>query len=369
MKWAGTDSSNSIGSTQEAWIGSRALAFWARHGFVRLLFRRAGAMVFLCFGITLIAFGLTHLVPGDPVAANLGEVALSDPSIVAAYKAHYGLDKPLPVQYELYLSHLVHGDLGRSQLTTRPVTTDLGQFIPASFELGALAMIIATLVGLPLGLVAAVNRGRSIDHALNAFSLIGISTPPFWVGLIAIYLFSFVLQNAPSSGQLSPGALPPPHVTGMYLVDSLLAGDVATFGDALRHVILPAVVLAIGIFGALLRFTRAAVLDVIHNDYITAARAKGLPNRTILSGYTLRAALAPIVTVSGLLFAHVVTGAVLVETVFAWPGVGNYAAHSALNLDITAITGVSLFVAVVYVVTNFIVDVLHGLIDPRVELT
>ena len=351
-----------------SWLGGRLLGFWRTHGVVRLLFRRAGAMVVLCFGITLVAFVLTHLVPGDPVAANLGPNAIANPAIVAAYKAQYGLDKPLPVQYEVYLTRLLHGDLGVSQLTARPVATDLGQFIPASFELGLLAMAIATVVGVSLGLVGAVGRGSAIDQALRVFSLAGISTPPFWIGLIALYVFTFVLRVAPSSGQLSAGALPPAHVTGMYLVDALLAGDPALAADALHHLILPAVVLAIGFIGVLQRFTRAAVLEIIHNDYITAARAKGLPSFTILRRYTLRAALAPILTVSGLLFANVVTGTVLVETVFAWPGVGYYAAQTALKLDVTAITGVGMFVAIVYVATNSVVDVLHALIDPRVRL-
>jgi peptide/nickel transport system permease protein len=311
---------------------------------------------------------LTHLVPGDPVAANLGFAALADPSRVAAYKAQYGLDKPLPIQYEIYLTHLIHGDLGRSQLTRRPVGTDLSEFIPASLELGILAMIIATVAAVPLGLLAAVRRGSAVDQALSVISLVEISTPPFWVGLIALYVFSFMIQIVPSSGQLSPGADPPPHLTGMYVIDSLMAGDFSTLGDALHHVILPALVLAIGIVGGLQRFVRAAVLEVIDNDYITAARAKGLPATLILWRYTLRAALAGIVTVSGLLFANVVTGAVLVESVFAWPGVGYYAAHSALSLDVAAITGVSLFVAIVYVVTNFATDVIHALIDPRVRL-
>jgi peptide/nickel transport system permease protein len=322
----------------------------------------------LCFGITLVAFLLTHLVPGDPIRANLGFKAMADPQIVHAYRVKYGLDKPAPVQYELYLLNLLHGDLGLSTLTHRPVATDLRQFVPASFELGLLAMSIALAIGIPLGLVAAVRKDSVIDQVLSLVSQAGISTPAFWVGLVSLYLFSFVFQIAPGSGRLSPAALPPPHVTGMYTVDSLLSGDLGTFGDALHHLILPALVLAITGIGVLLRFTRSAVLEVIHNDYITAARAKGLPSTTVLIRYTLRAALTPILTLSGLMFADVMTGAVLVESVFAFPGVGLYAARSALNLDLAAITGVSIFVAVVYVATNFAVDVLHGAIDPRVRV-
>jgi peptide/nickel transport system permease protein len=357
-----------FGGLPPPWIVRNLLSFWRHHGVLRLFVRRIAAMVVLSFGISVVAFLLTHLVPGDPVIANLGLRAASNPTVRAAYMARYGLDKPLPVQYEIYATNLLHGDLGQSQLTRRPVTTDLKQFVPASVELGLLAMLIATAVGLPLGLIAAVRRGSILDSALNVTSLFGISTPSFWVGLIGLFIFSFYLNMVPGSGRLSAGALPPPTVTGMYTIDSLLTGDLATFGDAVHHLLLPAVVIAISLFGVLQRFTRSAVLEVINNDYITAARAKGLSGARILLRYTLRAALTPILTLSGLEFANLMTGAVLVETVFAFPGIGRYAAQSALNLDIAAITGVSIFVAVVYVVTNFVVDVLYAMVDPRVRL-
>jgi peptide/nickel transport system permease protein len=325
-------------------------------------------MVVLSFGITLVAFTLTHLVPGDPVAANLGAQALANPRIVKAYKAEFGLDKPIPVQYEVYLSHLVHGDLGVSELTHRPVATDLRQFIPASFELGILGLSIAVAIGVPLGLIAATHKGSVIDQALSVFSLVGISTPAFWLSLIAIFLFSFIVQIAPGGGRLTPGAVPPPQLTGMYTVDALLAGDLGTFGDALHHLILPSLVLAIGAVGVFLRFTRSAILEVIQNDYITAARAKGLSSTPILLQYTLRAALAPILTLSGLMFADRVTGTVFVESVFSFPGLGLYAAQTAVHLDLSGITGVCIATAIVYVITNFAVDVLHSLVDPRVSL-
>ena len=197
----------------------------------------------------------------------------------------------------------------------------------------------------------------------------GISMPPFWIGLIALYVFSFSLQLVPGSGRLSPGAIPAPQITGLYTIDALLTGDVPTFGDALHHLVLPAIVLAIPGTAILLRFTRAAVLEVIHSDFVTAARAKGLPRLRILVRYTFRAALAPVLTVTGLMFADFITGAVLVESVFGYQGVGLYAARSALNLDLTAITGISIFVAIVYIVTNFAIDVLHGVVDPRVGIS
>jgi peptide/nickel transport system permease protein len=346
----------------------RVFALWQNHPLIRLIVRRAVAMVLLSFGITVVAFILTHLVAGDPVAANLGLKALANPRIVQAYKAEYGLDKPVPVQFEIYLSHLLHGDLGDSQLTHRSVATDLRQFAPASFELGVLGIAIAAAIGVPLGLVAATHKDSSVDQALNAVSLAGISVPAFWVSLIAIYIFAFVLQIAPGSGRLSTGALPPPQITGMYTIDSLLAGDLATFGDAVQHLILPALVLATGCVGVFVRFTRSAILEIVQNDYVTAARAKGLPSNLILLRYTLRAAMPPIVTVFGLLFADRVTGTVFVEVVFSFPGLGLYAARTAVNLDLSAITGVSIVTAVAYVVTNSLVDILHGWLDPRVIL-
>lgn len=360
--------SQSHDRVKRPWPGGKALAFWRNHGFIRMLLKRVVAMVVMLFGISMVAFALTHLVPGDPVAANLGLKAASNPAVRAAYDARYGLDKPLPVQYVIYVSGLLHGDLGQSQLTRRPVVTDLEQFVPASIELGLLALGIAVAFALPLGLLAAVRRGSWVDSVLNVVSLVGISTPSFWVGLLGLFLFSFVFGIVPGSGRLSPGILPPPHVTGMYTIDSLLAGDFATFADTLHHLILPAVVIAISLFGVLQRFTRSAVLEVINNDYITAARAKGLPGTLILVRYTLRAALTPILTLSGIELANLMAGSVLVETVFAFPGVGYYAEQTAFDLDIAAITGVSIFVAIVYVVTNFVVDILYAVIDPRVGL-
>ena len=344
------------------------VGFWRRHGIVRLTVRRLGAMVVLAFGISLVAFVLTHSVPSDPVRANLGARAAANPAIRNAYMQRYGLDKPLPVQYVIYVENLFHGNLGISQTTGQAVTTDLAETVPASVELGVVTVILSTVIGLPLGLLAAVRRGTFLDSGIKVIALAGIAAPSFWVGLIGIFVFSFVLHIAPGSGRLDPGILPPNHITGMYTLDSLLSGDFGTFLDALHHLILPAAVVSLALFGVLQRFTRAAVLEVLENDYVTAARAKGLPGRRVLVRYAFRAALTPVLTLSGIEFATLMAGDVLVETVFAFPGVGRYAAIVATNLDIAAITGVSILVAGIYVVTNFLVDVLYAVIDPRVRL-
>jgi peptide/nickel transport system permease protein len=338
-------------------------------GFLRFLGRRLVALVFLGVGITLVVFVLTQLVPGDAAVTNLGEQAAGDPAAVAAFRSHYDLDKPLPVRYALYVSKLAQGDLGESALTRQPVRHDLATFIPATAELAIFSVAIAAVLGIGFGVVAALRRNRPSDHALRVVSLAGISMPTFWIALVAVYVFFFRLGWFPGDGRLDPGTLPPPHVTGLYTLDALLAGDWSLFVEALHHLVLPALVLAAFNVSLLTRFTRSAVLEVIGNDYVRAARAKGLPERVVVVRYVLRAALPSVVTVLGLVFANVLTGAVLIERIFSWPGVGQYAYQAAVNLDVPAIAGVSLFVAFVYVTVNFIVDILYGIIDPRIRVT
>jgi peptide/nickel transport system permease protein len=335
---------------------------------LRFLLRRGAALVLLAIGITLVVFVLTQLVPSNAVATNLGEQAAADPAAVAAFKAHYGLDKPLPVRYGLYLKHLAQGDLGQSSLTHDAVTHDLAQFIPATAELALYSIVIAAFFGITFGVIAALRRNRPTDHVLRVVSLGGISMPTFWIALVALYLGFFRLGWFPGAERLDPGVLPPPHKTGLYTVDALLAGQWGLFVQALHHLVLPALVLAAFSVGLLTRYTRSAVLEVVGNDYVRAARAKGLPERVVVTRYILRAALPSVVTVLGLVFANVLTGAVLVEKIFSWPGIGQYAYQAAVNLDVPAIAGVSLFVAVVYITVNFIVDVLYGVIDPRIRV-
>ena len=320
-------------------------------------------------GITAVTFVLTQLVPTDAAATNLGEQAAGDPAAVAAFEQHYGLDKPLPVRYFIYLGHVLQGDLGESSLTHGPVTHDLGQFIPATAELALYSVLLAAVVGIPFGVVAALRRNRPTDHALRVASLAGISMPVFCIALVALYVGFFRLGWFPGADRLDPGVEPPPHVTGLYTIDAALAGDFGLFTQALHHLVLPALVLAAFNVSLLTRFTRSAVLEVMGNDYVRAARAKGLQEGTVIRRYILRAALPSVVTVLGLVFANVLTGAVLVEKIFSWPGIGQYAYQAAVNVDVPAIAGVSMFVAVVYVTTNFIVDVLYGVIDPRIRVT
>jgi peptide/nickel transport system permease protein len=336
---------------------------------VRFILRRLAALVLLGIGITFVAFVLTQLVPNDPAATNLGQRAIADPAAVKAFNEHYGLNKPLPEQYGLYLWHLLHGDLGESATTHDSVRHDLQQAIPATAELAIASMLFATVVGITLGVFAAVRRNKLTDHILRVASLGGVSMPTFWLALVALYVFFFRLNWLPGTGRLDPVTAPPPQVTGFYTIDALLAGQWSTFADAARHLVLPALVLAAYNIGLLTRYTRSAVLEVINDDYVRAARAKGLPARTVISRHVLRAALPAVITVLGLAFANVMTGAVLVEKIFSWPGIGQYAYQAASNVDVPAIMGVSLFVAVVYIIVNFVVDVLYGVIDPRIRIT
>jgi peptide/nickel transport system permease protein len=325
--------------------------------------------VLLSLGITAVAFVLTQLVPSNAVATNLGEQAAGDPAAVAAFKHHYALDRPLWTRYALYLDHLVHGDLGQSTLTHDAVTHDLGTFIPATAELALYSVLFAAVVGIGFGVIAALRRNRPTDHVLRVASLAGISMPTFWIALVALYVGFYKLGWFPGAERLDPGISAPPSVTGLYTIDALIAGKFGLFVQALHHLVLPALVLAAFNVSLLTRFTRSAVLEVIGNDYVRAARAKGLPERVVVLRYILRAALPSVVTVLGLVFANVLTGAVLVEKIFSWPGIGQYAYEAAVNLDVPAIAGVSIFVAVVYVTINFVVDVLYGVIDPRIRIT
>jgi ABC-type dipeptide/oligopeptide/nickel transport system permease component len=338
-------------------------------GVLRFLARRIAAAALLCVGITLVAFTLTQLVPGDPATANLGQRAIGDPAAVAAFRAKYGLDKPLPVQYLTYLGNVVRGNLGLSQQSHRPVAQDLGEYVPATIELALFAIVLSLLIGVAFGVLAAINRDRWPDQVLRVVSLGGVSMPTFWVALVAFYLFFFKFGLLPGGGRIDPGMNAPPQATGFYTIDAALAGQWDVWGSAVRHLVLPSLVLAVYTVGMLMRFTRASVLEILGNDYVRAARAKGLPERVVILRHVLRPALVAIITVAGVAFGSLLSGAVLVESIFSWPGLGQYAYRSAVNLDLPAIMGVSIVVAAVYIVINLLVDLLYGVIDPRIRLT
>lgn len=337
-------------------------------GAVRYVGRRVLVTATLLLGVTVMTFLLVQLVPGDAASANLSESALANPEIVAAYRAKWGLDEPLHVQYWVYLTNVFQGDLGISQQTSRPVLGDLLTYVPATVEIALPAMVLSLVIGTAVGLYAAVRHGRTGDQVVRLGTLLGLSTPPFWLSLVVLYVFFYLLGLAPSGGRLSTYHSPPPRVTGMFSVDAALAGQWDVAWDAIQHLALPVLVLTFLTVAILTRFVRSAMLEVLDQDYVRAARAKGLPTRTVLVRHVLRAGLVPVITVSGLAFASLLSGTVLVEQIFNWPGVGQYAFRAASGLDLPAILGVSLFVALVYTLINLVVDLLYGIIDPRIRV-
>jgi peptide/nickel transport system permease protein len=331
--------------------------------------RRLLLMIPILIGITLVAFIVSHAVPADPIVANLGQRAQDDPSIVARYRHEWGLDQPLPVQYVIFLGNLLHGDLGVSITSRRPVSTDLRQYFPATLELATAATIFSVLIGIPLGVLAAVRRNRPADHISRLISLIGISTPVFWLGLLALIIFYYNLGLFPGAGQLDVGITPPHTITGMLVVDSLIEGNWRALTNGLWHLVLPAVVLGSYTLGIVTRMTRGSMLEVLAQDYIRTARAKGLRPASVVFRHALRNALIPTLTLVGLAYGSLLSGAVLTETIFSWPGIGRYATTTAGTLDFPAIMGVALLTAFIFVVLNLIVDVLYGVLNPQIRLS
>lgn len=332
------------------------------------LLRRTLLSVLVLFLTTIATFTLAHSVPGDPTAAIVSE-KISTPEVIAQVRKKYGFDKPVPVQYVLYLKNLLHGDLGQSLTTRHSVGRDLKQFFPATIELAIFAMFFAILVGGPLGVIAAIRHNGIVDHTARGVSLFGTAVPIYYLALLAQTIFAYRLKVLPFGGRLDDGVDPPKHFTGLYTVDALVHGQWDIFGMAIKHAILPAVVLSAFAMGIIARMIRSSLLDVMSNDYVRTARAKGLPEKSVILGHALRNALIPTVTVLGLTFGGLLAGAVFTESIFRWPGLGQYAVQTATKLDFAGILGVTLVVAVVFVLFNLVVDFLYGVLDPRIRLS
>jgi peptide/nickel transport system permease protein len=330
--------------------------------------RRLLLLVPVVLGITLTTFIVSHAVPADPIAANLGQRAQDDPSIIGRYRHEWGLDRPLPQQYIIYLGNLLHGDLGVSISTRRPVTQDLAQYFPATVELAVAAIVFAVVVGVPLGVVAATRRNGPLDHLARGISLIGVATPVFWLGLMMLVVFYARLGWAPGPGQLGADYAPPPVHTGMIVVDSILAGDTDDLQNSLSHLILPALVLGSYSMGIVTRMIRGSMVEALGQAYVRTARAKGLPRRAVVYRHALRNAFLPTLTLLGLSFGSLLSGAVLTETIFSWEGIGSYATKTASVNDYPAIMGVALVTALVYVLVNLVVDVLYGVVNPQIRV-
>lgn len=314
-------------------------------------------------GVCVITFIISHLIPGDPARLLAGDRASDE--IVQHIREQLGLNLPLWEQFLRYMEQLLHGDLGTSIRTGRPVLEDLKTYFPATLELACCALLIALLAGIPLGVLSAVYKNRWLDHLVRLLALTGISTPAFWLGLGVIVLFYGKLNLLPGGGRLDDWLDPPQRVTGFYLIDSLLSGDMDVFVNALQHLILPATTLAFVHLGIVARQIRSAMLEQLSEDYIRTARASGLSRFTVVVRYALPNALIPSVTVLGLALGDLLYGAVLTETVFAWPGMGAYVVSSIQALDFPAVMGFAIVVSFAYVLVNLLVDLLYLWIDPR----
>ena len=334
---------------------------------LKFIGKRLIYLVVMLFGVATLVFILTKMIPGDPTVANLSHRALNDPEVVEAYRAKYGLDQPVFVQYILYIKNLLHLDLGTSIRTNKPVLDELARCYPATIELALFAIILAALLGILFGVISAIKRNSILDQVVRALSVTGVSIPSFWFALLVLYFFYYKLHIFPGPGRLSNSFSAPATVTGMYVIDSLIEGNPAKALDALQHLILPGLVLAAFTMGLITRTTRSNLLDVMSTDYIRTARAKGLSRVGLIVRHALGNALIPVLTVIGLGLGNLLGGMVLVETIFNWPGVGQFAYESVLSVDYPSIIGVALLIALNYMVINTVVDILYGVIDPRVR--
>jgi len=313
-----------------------------------------------------VTFILTRVLPGSPIDQIAGPMAT--PAQRQALAAKYGLDRPLWEQYLAYLRGLGRGDLGASFTTSHPVARDLASFFPATVELTTAAILVATLVGVPMGIWGAVRQGSWVDHLTRVVAVAGVALPIFWLSLVLIYLFFYTWHLLPAPiGRLSPRVTPPQEITGLLLVDSLVAGNGAAFVDAARQLVLPVSVLAFAAIAPIARIARTSMLDVLSTAHVRATRSLGIPWRSVVWKYALRNAMLPVLTMLAIVYGFLLGGSVLVETLFAWPGLGRYAFTAISGNDYPAVQGFILYATVIYMVIFVFVDVLYGLLDPRVQ--
>ena len=330
------------------------------------ILKRLFSVLPVVLGITLLVFGFLHLIPGDPAIVLAGERAT--PEQITALKAQLGLDRPLVWQYFAFLGSLLQFNLGNSLISGLPIATEIQTRYPATFELAIAAMLIALALGIPAGILAALTKNRWPDHLLMSGSLLGVSLPVYWLGLVLIYLFAVALKWLPPSGRISVDVgLTFRPMTGFYFLDALLQFNLPALGDVLAHLLLPAFTLGTIPLAILARITRSAMLDALAQDYIRTAQAKGVPAFWVVCQHALKNALLPISTITGLQFGTLLGGAILTETIFAWPGIGGWIYQGILERDYPVVQGGVVFVAIAFVLVNILVDITYALIDPRVQ--
>jgi peptide/nickel transport system permease protein len=313
------------------------------------------------FGLLLIVFTVSHVIPSDPARVMAGENA--SPDQVAAIRHQYGLDRPLPLQFLHYCENVITGDMGTSLFTQRPVAEDLVSRLPATMELALYAMTLAIAAGVPLGVVAALRRNSWLDHAVRVITVAGLAMAAFWLAILLQLLFSMWLGVTPVQGRIDGWG--PDPITGFFTIDAVIRGDRDTLGQALLHLLLPTLTLALPAIATIVRFTRAGMINVMSSNFVFYQTAMGIPRHRIVWKYLLRAALIGTLTQIGLIFGNLIAGAVVVETVFDWPGLGSFAVNSILHSDYNAIMSFTVFVGVVFILTNLAVDVAQTLLDPR----
>jgi len=327
--------------------------------------KRLALIPLVLLGVVTIVFLLTHLIPGSAVRVLLGPHTTE--AQIQRVTEEYGLDKPLTHQYGIYLWKVLHGDLGKSIITGRSVIADLGTYLPSTIELISAALIIITITGITLGVVAAVYRNGIFDFLARGLTVGGVAMPQFWLGLMVILIFFYWLGILPGGGKVDPSIGAPYHITGLYILDSLLTGNWAALESTLLHLVLPALTLAFTNLSTTTRMARTSMLKVLREDYIAMARAYGFGAFKINYVYALKNALTPVISVLGLITGSLLGGAFLVETVFDWPGIGLYATRSITNVDYAPVIGVALLTSFTYVLINIIVDITYTLIDPRIK--
>jgi peptide/nickel transport system permease protein len=313
------------------------------------------------FGLLLIVFAVSHVIPSDPARIMAGENATADQ--VAAIRHQYGLDQSLPMQFLHYVDDVLHGDMGTSLFTQRPVAEDLIARLPATMELALYAMALAVLAGVPLGVVAALRRNTWFDHVVRLVTVAGLAMAAFWLAILLQLLFSMWLGLTPVQGRIDGWG--PDPITGFFTIDAVLRGDWQTLFDAVRHLVLPTLTLALPAIATIVRFTRAGMINVMSSNFVFYQVAMGIPRHRIVWKYLLRAALIGTLTQIGLIFGNLIAGAVVVETVFDWPGLGSFAVNSILHSDYNAVMSFTVFAGVIFILTNLAVDIAQTLLDPR----
>ncbi len=331
---------------------------------IKFVLKRCVLMIGMLLGLLIITFTISHIAPGDPAALAAGEDATAE--MIELVRVEYGLDKPMVVQFYNYLIGILQGDLGRSILTTREVSADIGTYFAATLELVFFSMFFAIILGIPLGVISAVNQNNWIDNVIRFISSSAVGVPMFWLALMLQLYFALILGWFPLGGRLDLMTDPPTTITGLYTIDALLTFEFGILGEALERIVLPAIALSLPALASIIRVNRAEMLETLHQDYIVNARAQGISTVRIVGLYALRNAMLPTLAIIGLRFGWMLGGTLLIESVFDWPGIGLYAVNAAIYSDFEPVMAVTLLLGACFMLANFVIDIIYGYLDPRV---